>query len=75
MERVQVSISKNLYEEIKRRFSTQCDRFEGIDEYIEYMLSYALNSVDPLLENKQEQVKTSNEEEEVKENLRRLGYI
>ncbi|MEM4364824.1 MAG: hypothetical protein QXJ44_02810 [Candidatus Nitrosocaldus sp.] len=48
-------------------------KFNSIEEYIEYLLLYAINNV----QKEQELVQklTNEEEEEIKERLKRLGYI
>jgi Arc/MetJ-type ribon-helix-helix transcriptional regulator len=76
MDKIQVSISKGLYEEIKKRFSRKDSKFSSIDEYIEYLLLYAMNSISDeqkLAKSIDEEV--DEEEEELKERLKRLGYI
>lgn len=73
MDKIQVSISKELYEKIKRRMLSKDSKFSSIEEYIEYLLLYAINNV----QKEQELVQklTNEEEEEIKERLKRLGYI
>ncbi|MEM1971640.1 MAG: hypothetical protein QXM92_04225 [Candidatus Anstonellales archaeon] len=73
MDKIQVSISKELYEKIKRRMLSKDSKFNSIEEYIEYLLLYAINNV----QKEQELVQklTNEEEEEIKERLKRLGYI
>ncbi len=77
MDKIQVSISKELYEEIKKILSRKDSKFSNIDEYIEYLLVYAINNINdeqelakPIDEKKEDE-----EERELKERLRRLGYI
>ncbi|MEM1971237.1 MAG: hypothetical protein QXM92_02090 [Candidatus Anstonellales archaeon] len=73
MDKIQVSISKELYEKIKRRMLSKDSKFSSIEEYIEYLLLYAINNI----QKEQELVQklTNEEEEEIKERLKRLGYI
>lgn len=73
MDKIQVSISKELYEKIKRRILSKDSKFSSIEEYIEYLLLYAINNI----QKEQELVQklTNEEEEEIKERLKRLGYI
>lgn len=73
MDKIQVSISKELYEEIKRRMLSKDSKFSSIDEYIEHLLLYAMNKVSD--EQKLAQRSINEEEEELKERLKRLGYI
>lgn len=73
MDKIQVSISKELYEKIKRRILSKDSKFSSIEEYIEYLLLYAVDNI----QKEQELVQklTNEEEEEIKERLKRLGYI
>ncbi|MEM4275844.1 MAG: hypothetical protein QXT65_08190 [Candidatus Nitrosocaldaceae archaeon] len=73
MDKIQVSISKELYEKIKRRILSKDSKFNSIEEYIEYLLLYAVDNI----QKEQELVQklTNEEEEEIKERLKRLGYI
>lgn len=76
IDRIQVSISKYLYEKIKREFTANSDRFNNIDEYVEHLLSYAVNSISHVETQYEQQIQMNDEEEEeVKERLKRLGYI
>ncbi|SPC33783.1 MULTISPECIES: CopG family transcriptional regulator [Candidatus Nitrosocaldus] len=76
MDKIQVSISKGLYEEIKKRFSCKGSKFSSIDEYIEYLLLYAMNNIsDEQKLAKPIDEEVDEEEEELKERLKRLGYI
>jgi len=64
-----VSISKKLVDEIQRRNDESGGEFKTVEEYIEFVLTEILREDEP------EQVYTPEEEEEIKERLRRLGYI
>ena len=66
--KVPVNISKELVDEIQRRVDESGGEIKTIEEYIEFVLAETLRE-DP------EQVYTLEEEEEIKERLRRLGYI
>ena len=63
-----MNISKELVDEIQRRVDESGGEIKTIEEYIEFVLAETLRE-DP------EQVYTLEEEEEIKERLRRLGYI
>jgi len=67
--KVPVNITKELIDEIQRRVDESRGEFKTIEEYIEFILTELLK------EDEQEQAYTHEEEEEIKERLRRLGYI
>ena len=67
--KVPVNISKELLDEIQRRVDESGGEFKTVEEYIEFILTEILREDEP------EQVYTLEEEEEIKERLRRLGYI
>jgi len=62
--KVPVNISKELVDEIQRRVDESRGEFETVEEYIEFVLTEILRE-DP------EQAYTPEEEEEIKERLRR----
>ena len=67
--KVPVNISKELVDEIQRRVDESGGEFKTVEEFIEFVLTEVLREEEP------EQVYTAEEEEEIKERLRRLGYI
>ena len=67
--KVQVNIPKELVDEIQRRVDKSGGEFKTVEEYIEFVLTEVLREEEP------EQAYTPEEEEEIKERLRRLGYI
>ena len=69
MPKVQVSISKELVDEIQRRVNESESEFKTVEEYIEFVL------IELLREDEPEQACTPEEEKAIKERLRRLGYI
>jgi len=64
--KISVHISEHLYEDVKRR--VEKGRFKTVDEYVEFVLAEIIRDETP------GQVYTHQEEEEIKERLRRLGY-
>jgi len=68
-EKVPVSISKEIVDEIQRRVDESGDEFQTVEEFVEFVLAEVLREDEP------EQAYTPEEEEEIKERLRRLGYI
>ena len=67
--KVPVNISKELVDEIQRRVDESGGEFKTVEEFIEFVLTEVLREEEP------EQVYTAEEEEEIKDRLRRLGYI
>ncbi len=68
-EKIQVSISKKLYEKAKE-YIEKYGGFNSVDELVEFLLEEALKE-----ESGEAQPYTKEEEEKVKERLRALGYI
>jgi Arc/MetJ-type ribon-helix-helix transcriptional regulator len=66
-ERAQVLIDRGLYERAKR-YVEQQGTFSSVDELVEFLLRQ-------LLEEQQGEVMSREEEEAVKDRLRRLGYL
>ncbi len=67
--KVLVNITKELVDEIQRRVNDSGGEFKTVEEYIEFVLTEILKEDEP------EQAYTPEEEEEIKERLRRIGYI
>jgi len=63
-----VNISKELVDEIQRRVDESGGEFKTVEEHVEFVLT-------ELLKDEPEQAYTPEEGEEIKERLRRLGYI
>ncbi|ESQ22119.1 MAG: CopG family transcriptional regulator [Acidilobus sp.] len=66
-EKAQVLIDRELYERAKR-YVEQQGTFSSVDELVEFLLRQ-------LLEEQQGEVMSREEEEAVKDRLRRLGYL
>jgi len=78
MERVDVSVSKELYEEILRIFENYRYKFNNVEDFIDKILRETLNSYvqDSIVNDNVMDVTNDNEEdEEIKDRLKRLGYI
>ncbi len=67
-EKVTLEISKELYERAKKWVESTSD-FSSVEELIEFLLGEVLS------EESGEQVYSPEEEEEIKERLRSLGYL
>jgi len=68
-EKIQVSISKELYEKAKK-YIEKYGGFNSVDELVEFLLEEVLRE-----EGGEIQPYSKEEEEKVKERLRALGYI
>ncbi|MFP3264964.1 MAG: ribbon-helix-helix domain-containing protein [Acidilobus sp.] len=66
-ERVQVSVPKDLYEKVKKYVEEQ-GTFSSVDELVEFLLRQ-------LLEEQGGTSMSKEDEEAVKDRLRRLGYL
>ena len=78
MERVNVSVSKELYEEVLRIFENYRYKFNNVEDFIDKILRETLNSYvqDSIVNDNVMDVTNDNEEdEEIKDRLKRLGYI
>ncbi len=64
-----IYIPRDLYEEIKRRVKSSHEEFKSVEEYVEFVLREVVK------EEESEQVYTPEEEREIKQRLRSLGYI
>ena len=67
-EYVSVKIPKSLYEKIVKRIEESGGEFKDAQEYITFVLN-------EIVKEEEENVYTPEEEEEIKNRLRRLGYI
>lgn len=68
-EKISVKISKDLFDMIKEQVEISGGAFNSVEEYIEFILSEVIK------EEKTVSEYTSEEEEMIKERLRKLGYI
>jgi metal-responsive CopG/Arc/MetJ family transcriptional regulator len=77
MERVNVSISKELYEEILRIVKNNRYKFNNVEDCIDKMLRETLNSYvkDSMVDNNVIDVTNNEEDKDIKDRLKRLGYI
>jgi len=69
MPKKQVEISEELYKKIEKRVK-ESGEFKSVSEYIEFVLTELLKELE-----EEEQPYTEEEEEEIKQRLRALGYI
>lgn len=78
MERINVSISKELYEEILRIVKSDIYKFDSVEDCIDKVLRDALKNyiLKPINYNTTDITnEVKGEDEELKDRLKRLGYI
>ncbi len=68
-DKISIRISKELYETIKSKIESKKDRFLNVEEYIESLLRRLIK------DEMAEEVYTEEEEKQVMEHLKDLGYI
>ena len=68
--KVQIEISRDLYDKVKQRVSTFNDEFKSVEEYVAFVLTEVLRD-----EEEHGSAYTRKEEEEIKSRLKSLGYI
>jgi len=68
-EKVAIYILKKLYEKIKQEVDKSQGEFKDVEEYIEFVLKELLK------EEEVDRIYSEEEEERIKERLRKLGYI
>lgn len=68
-DKVPVSISKELYEKIRKAVEKSQGEFKSVEEYVDFILNEVVK------EEKKETTYTPEEEEEIKKRLKALGYL
>ncbi len=68
--KIQIEISKDLYDRIEHRVSMFRNEFGSVEEYVIFLLSEVVKD-----DEEQQNVYTNQEEEEIKSRLKSLGYI
>lgn len=68
---VPIKIPKKLYEEIEKRVAESYGEFKSVEEYVEFVLTEVVKEE----EEESESAYTPEEEEMIKDRLRKLGYI
>ena len=69
LNKVQIAISKDLYNKILQRVNMSQDEFKSVEEYVHFVLTEVVK------DDEQQSAYTKEEEEEIKNRLRSLGYI
>ncbi len=70
VDKIQIAISKELYDKIVQRVDNFQDEFRNVEEYINYVLAEVVR-----IDQRQTSTYTKEEEEEIKDRLKSLGYI
>ncbi|MEM2760805.1 MAG: hypothetical protein QXU32_08865 [Nitrososphaerales archaeon] len=70
VEKVDIAISKDLYNKILERVNISKDEFKSVEEYIHFVLTEVVKDSDET-----QSTYTKEEEEEIKNRLKSLGYI
>ena len=70
LDKIQITISKDLYDKILQRVNLSQDEFKSVEEYVHFVLTEVVKDDD-----KQQNTYTAEEEEEIKNRLKSLGYI
>lgn len=68
-EKVPVLIPRSLYEEIEKVVRTSSGEFKDVNEYVEFVLNEVVSQIED------KPVYTPEEEERMKDQLRKLGYM
>ncbi|MDP8003717.1 MAG: CopG family transcriptional regulator [Caldisphaera sp.] len=67
-EKVSINISKDLYEKAKKYIESQ-GTFNSVEELVEFMINELIS------QSQDQQVMSKEDEEKVKDRLKRLGYL
>jgi Arc/MetJ-type ribon-helix-helix transcriptional regulator len=68
MNKINIAISKDLYDKIQQRVNMFGDEFKSVEEYVAFVL-------EEVVKEEQGMAYTQEEEEEIKNRLKSLGYI
>ena len=68
-DRVAVYVSRDLYDEVKRRVQDSGGEFKSVEDYVEFVLREIVK------EEEEKETYTKEEEEEIKRRLKSLGYL
>jgi len=70
LDKIRIDISKDLYEKIVQRVKMSQDEFKSVEEYIHFVLTEVVKD-----DEQPQSAYTKEEEEEIKNRLKSLGYI
>jgi Arc/MetJ-type ribon-helix-helix transcriptional regulator len=69
LDKIQIAIAKDLYEKILERVKMSKDEFKSVEEYVHFVLTEVVK------DDEQQSAYTKEEEEDIKNRLKSLGYI
>ncbi len=70
LDKIQIRIAKDLYEKILQRVRMSQDEFKNVEEYVHFVLTEVVKD-----DAQQQSAYTKEEEEDIKNRLKSLGYI
>ncbi|MGH9921393.1 MAG: CopG family transcriptional regulator [Nitrososphaerales archaeon] len=70
LDKIQIAIAKDLYEKIRQRVNMSQDEFKSVEEYVHFVLTEVVKDDEP-----RQSAYTKEEEEDIKNRLKSLGYI
>ncbi|MGH9877934.1 MAG: CopG family transcriptional regulator [Nitrososphaerales archaeon] len=70
LDKIQIAIAKDLYEKIRQRVNMSQDEFKSVEEYVHFVLTEVVKD-----DEQQQSAYTKEEEEDIKNRLKSLGYI
>ena len=70
LDKIQIAIAKDLYEKIQKRVNMSQNEFKSVEEYIHFVLTEVVKD-----DEQQQSAYTKEEEEDIKNRLKSLGYI
>jgi len=70
-DKIAVNISKELYEQVKKRVKESGGEFKDVEEYVEFVLTEIVKDE----EEDKEQEYSKEDEEQIKQRLKSLGYM
>ncbi len=70
MDKIQVAIAKDLYEKVLQRVKMSKDEFKSVEEYVHFVLAEVVKD-----DEQHQSAYTKEEEEDIKNRLKSLGYI
>ena len=71
-DKIAVNISKELYEQVKKRVKESGGEFKDVEEYVEFVLKEIVKDEE---EEDKEQEYSKEDEEQIKQRLKSLGYM
>jgi hypothetical protein len=70
LDKIQIAIAKDLYAKILQRVNMSSDEFKNVEEYVNFVLTEVVRD-----DEQPQSAYTKEEEEDIKNRLKNLGYI